>query len=153
MGFESAKELKEFMDAAKQKAEDDKEEGEKLLEAAIKEAQEEARHDILDVANAKVIKAEFLMAAKDHDIRPGAAQDAYVLAQTLENWSNVEIDDAGVVSGFDDDFFKDLKDQKSFLFETAAAGDIGAGNRSGGGDDGKEDLRSKYPALNVPWIK
>jgi hypothetical protein len=152
LGFESTKDMKEWVDTQREKAKDDEEEGEKLLREAVEEAKKEARDDILSVANERILRAEFLLAAQQHDIRKGTGNDAYVLAQTLELWKEVEIDDEGKVEGFTDDFFEDLKKEKPFLFEVvedeggSSRGDIGAGRR-GAGDKGEKDLTTKYPAL------
>jgi hypothetical protein len=103
------------------------------------------------------VKAEFLLAARDHDVSREAAGDAFLLAQTLESWKTVEVSDDGVVSGFDEDFFKALKEAKPFLF-AAANGDggndgrdsIGAGNRGGAGEteaDKAARMKKLFPSL------
>jgi hypothetical protein len=149
-GFTNDKELKEFLDAAKSKEDEDKAEGEKLLEEAIKEAQADAKAEYLDVANQRVLKAEFLLAAQDYSIRKEARQDAFLVAQSLDLWEDVDIDEKGVVSGLTKQFFEDLKKAKPYFFEEPSNDDrnIGAGARGGkGGNDRETELKGKFSAL------
>lgn len=153
LGFDSGKDLKEFLDGVKAKAESEKDESEKALEAAVKQAQDAAREEILSKANTRVLKAEFLLAAKDAGVKAGAGNDAYVLAQTMDVWQDVAIGDDGEVTGFTPEFFKELKESKPFLFEAPVSGDIGAGAHGEGESSSDEDLLSKYPALQAPWFR
>lgn len=155
LGFESAKEMKDWVDSQKAKAEEDKSEDEKAREAAIEEAKRAAEESVLSKANERLRKAEFLSEAVNHQINREARDDAYLLAQTLEEWGNVDVNDEGVVTGFDDAFFDALKEAKPYLFATAEGeggnglGDIGAGQRGGGDSDSAklQDLKNKYSAL------
>lgn len=146
LGFESAKDMKDFLDAARKKAEDDKDESQKALEAAIKEAEESARKEVLSVANERLVKAEFIIEASKHNVQ--FAEDAYALARTLDLWEDVAIDDGGNVSGFDKKFFEDLKKSKPFLFAESKPPDAGAGaHGEGPGDSSLGKLAAEYPAL------
>ena len=148
LGFESAKELKDFMDQAKQSMEAAKDESTKEFEAAVKEAREQARTEILAVANDRLIRAEFMLAAVNKGVRFG--DDAYALAKTMEGWSSVEVSDEGKVSGLDDAFFEELKTQKPYLFEEpkTAIPDAGAGAHGAPGEkNSPQELAAKYPAL------
>lgn len=154
LGFDSAKSMQEFVEQMKAKADGEKGEAEKALEQAVKDATEKATSEVLATANTRVVKSEFLLAAKDHDIESDAATDAYTLAQTMTIWEEVDIDESGVVTGFDDAFFTALKEAKPFLFKqaggTGGSGDIGGGARGGDGKikpGSEEDLRSKYSGL------
>lgn len=148
LGFESGKELKDFLDQAKQKFEADKDEGQKQLEAAIEEARTTARQEVLSQANQRLVKAEFMLAAANAGIKFG--EDAFALAQTTDLWTSVEVDDEGQVSGFDDAFFAELKTQKPYLFEEAKAKipDAGAGAHGEAGEKNSlQELAAKYPSL------
>ena len=148
LGFESAKELKEFMDSAKQNLEASKDESQKELEAAVKAAKEEAVKSVLLVANDRLIRAEFMLAAANKGVRFG--DDAFALAKTMEGWSSIEVSDEGRVSGLDDAFFEELKTQKPYLFEEAKTPipDAGAGAHGAPGEkNSPQELTAKYPAL------
>lgn len=154
LGFENAKEMKTWVDSMKKKTDEDKSEEDKAREEAIEAAKREATDSVLSKANQRILKAEFLTAAVDHNIRKEARTDAYLLAPTLEAYEGVEVSDEGVVAGFDDAFFEELKEKKPYLFEPddqgdSGRGDIGAGRRGGsdkGGDEATR-LRDTYPAL------
>ena len=154
LGFDSAKEMKEFFESAKQKAEADKDEDEKALEQAVREAREEVTTAVLATANERVMKSEFTLAAMQHEVEPGAMGDAFTLAKTMDIWKDVDLDDEGVVSGLDDNFFAELKKAKPFLFKQAPVGaGAGAGGAAPSGGKGNEDaeLAAKYPALQETW--
>lgn len=154
-GFDSAKEMKEWIESQKQKAEADKTEDEKAREEAIEAAKREAENGVLSKANERLRKAEFLSQAVDQGVRREARDDAYLLAQTIDSWSDVQVDDDGKVTGFDEEFFKTLKETKPFLFAPegkdgdGGLGDIGAGQRGAADSDDVKlaDLRDKYSAL------
>lgn len=157
LGFDSVKELKAFLDAQKEKAEKDKTEGEKEFEAKIKAAADEARNSVLLTANARLLKAEFILAAAKHDLIH--AEDGFLLAQGLDEWSGVEVKEDGNVTGFDDTFFETLKESKPFLFKAeegasgdGGTGDAGAGARGGAGNPNREaELEKLYGGRLVPW--
>lgn len=157
LGFDSAKDMKTFIDDMKSKQEADKTEEDKAKEEAIKAAADAAREEVLTVANGRLVKAEFLTAAADAGISKEARNDAYVLAQTLEDWKSVEVDDDGNVTGFDAAFFETLKEAKPYLFASAEGSgvpDVGAG-RSGGGKDGNsrlQELQAAYGNMS-PTLK
>jgi hypothetical protein len=144
LGFDSKKDLQSFLEGAKEKAEADKTEADKQLEEAVAKATEAARSEVLNTAGELVLKAEFLIAAKDADVK--YPHDAYELVQTLKEWDEVDIDEDGSVVGIDETLFASLKKAKPFLFEQPSGSDIGAGSRGGGSNNG-DDLRAKYPAL------
>lgn len=159
LGFESGKEMKEFIDSAKALVEEQKSEGEKALAEAKKAGRDEAIAEILPSTQERILRAEFLMASMQHQVK--LPNDAFVLAKTLEEWKGVEIDAEGVVTGLDDAFFEALKKDKPFLFGEPqgagpAPGDIGAGAQEGAGgtppgpvDPGRQtELRNSYPILD-----
>jgi len=150
LGFDSAKDLKEFLEGVKAKNEEAKSEEEKAREQAIEEARTSARNEVLSVADERLRKAEFLVQAVDHGVMKEARDDAYLLAPTLEAWADVEVGEGGNVSGFDDIFFDELKKAKPFLFvkEGSSDNNIGQGSRGNGQlEPGDDDLRQKYSAL------
>lgn len=158
LGFESAKELNEFVAAAKAKQGEEQTEADQALEAAKKEAADTARAEVLSKADERLIYAEFKLAASDAGIRRDAIGDAFVIAQRLgkEDWA-VEVSDDGEVSGIDEDLFTTLKEKKPFLFaedseedEDEGAGNIGAraGGKSKATANRADELRKKYPALS-----
>lgn len=155
LGFENAKDMKTWVDSMKKTADDAKTEDEKTREAAIEAAKREATDSVLSKANERILKAEFLLAAMDHGIRKEARSDAYLLAPTVDSFSAVEVSDDGKVTGFDDAFFEELKENKPYLFEPegddgdGSRGDIGAGRRGASKTDADKvaDLRTTYPAL------
>jgi ElaB/YqjD/DUF883 family membrane-anchored ribosome-binding protein len=154
LGFESGKELREFLDKQKELAEQSKDEATKELEAAKKQATKDAEATILSKANERITKSEFVVRASAAGVSSPA--DAYVIAKTMPIWTQVELVENGddvEVKGFDDDFFKEMKEQKPFLFATAGAqqgGDQGAGapNNDRSKDRfSEETLLREYPAL------
>jgi hypothetical protein len=148
LGFDSLRDLKTFFDTAKQQTEEAKSDAEKAIEQARKEAAKQAREEVLVQANERIIKAEFLVAAKEHGVR--YTSDALALARNLDLWKEVDITDDGVVHGLDDDFFESLKEAKPFLFEAPEpkTPDIGAGRRGGASNQDKQaELAQKFPAL------
>lgn len=152
LGFKSAKEVTDFLDAMKKKADEDKNEDEKALEEAIKEAKAEATAEVLDKANERLTRAEFKIAGKDHNI--AYLDDAYEIAQKLDIWDGVEVDEEGNVTGFDDDFFTELEKAKPYLFkgeeDDDSGSDIGAGRRSNKSKpDRTAELKEKFPALQA----
>jgi hypothetical protein len=149
LGFTSSKELQTFLETARTQAEANKSESEKAVEEAVKAATDQARAEVLDVAGELVLKAEFLIAAKDHNVK--YPHDAYALVQDLKEWETVDIGEDGVVEGIDDTLFDVLKTSKPFLFDQPGAADIGAGNRSQGKNDA-EEIRAKFPALKASWF-
>lgn len=158
LGFTSQKELKEFVDSMKAKADEEKTDAEKATQEAVEKAVKEAEEGILKEANRRVLKAEFTLKATKAKIHPDRVDDAFTLAQQNEDlWKGVDVDEKGVVTGLNETFFDDLKKAKSFLFEDEKSeegeGSNDAGARSGGGSgatgDAKDkDLREKFPALN-----
>lgn len=153
LGFESGKALKEFLDKQKEAVDQAKTDSEKAIEEAKTTAAKAAEEGVLSKANERFIKAEFVVAANKAGV--SAPADAYVLAKTMDIWTQVELAESGddvEVKGFDDDFFKTLKEQKPFLFATAGGqgGDQGAGaaNNDRSKDRFSEDnLLKEYPAL------
>lgn len=151
LGFESAKELKEFLDKQKEAMEEAKTQAEKDLEEAKTKAADEAKSTVLAQATERLILAEFKIAANAAGVV--APDDAYVLAKTMDIWTQVEVDeDKNEVSGFDNHFFDSLKEKKPYLFGDAkqnGSGDIGAGAGGGGGGGGDRtaELKEKYKAL------
>lgn len=152
MGFESAKEMKAALEAAKALTDAQKTEAEKALEEAKKEAATAARSEVLDVANKRLLRAEFIVAATQAKV--AFTDDAFALAPTLDIWEGVEIKDDGSITGLDDAFFEALKEAKPFLWaaddEEDRIPDGAAGAR--GGDKGHAarttELKEKFPALN-----
>jgi hypothetical protein len=153
-GFKSAAELKDFLTQMKSKAEADKTDAEKEKELAIKDAQDTARKEVLDKANSRLLRAEFTIAASKNGV--AYIEDALEIAKSLDIWDPQIDDEKETVSGFDEDFFKELKERKPYLFSDAkpkGAGDIGAGANGDGGAGTKAQqkeakLRQDYPALN-----
>lgn len=163
LGFESAKDMKDFIDGVKAKEESDKSEDEKARDQAIKEAADAARNEVLSTANSRLIKANFLLAATKYEVEFG--EDAYALAQSMEGWGAVEVkEEDGTVSGFDEDFFKELKEKKPFLFKQPEVDDqgnpipsanAGAQGPPAGTKTQAEKLAELYPALKATreWAK
>jgi ElaB/YqjD/DUF883 family membrane-anchored ribosome-binding protein len=155
LGFESGKELKEFLDKQKEAVNQAKSESEKALEEARTQATKDAEATVLSKANERITKSEFVVKASTAGITSPA--DAYVIAKTMPIWTQVELVENGddvEVKGFDDDFFKEMKEQKPFLFTAAGGqqgGDLGGGapNSDRGGNTrlSEDSLLKEYPAL------
>jgi hypothetical protein len=155
LGFESGKELREFLDKQKEAAEAAKDEATKELEAAKKQATKDAEATILTKANERITKSEFVVKAAAAGVTSPA--DAYVIAKTMPIWTQVELVEENndvTVNGFDDAFFDEMKKEKPFLFATAGGqqgGDLGGGapnnDRGGQGRLAEDKLLSNYPAL------
>lgn len=156
LGFESGKELKDFLDKQKEAADAAKDQATKDLEAAKEQAKKDAETTVLSKANERITKSEFVVKASAAGVTSPA--DAYVIAKTMPIWTQVELVENGddvEVKGFDDNFFEELKKEKSFLFATAGGQqggkDLGggAGNSDKGGKDrlSEESLLKNYPAL------
>lgn len=158
LGFGSKKEMDDFVKAAREKESANKDEETKEREAAIAAAQKEAVDAVLSKADRRLIKADFKVAARDAGIPSDRLDDAFALAQNLEDWQDVVVDDDGNVGGLDGDFFSTLKEQKSYLFASDSSSDddegdraASAGTRSGGkGTDAtseRKKLLERYPGL------
>jgi hypothetical protein len=155
LGFESGKELREFLDKQKEAAEAAKDEATKELEAAKKQATKDAEATILTKANERITKSEFVVKAAAAGVTSPA--DAYVIAKTMPIWTQVELVEENndvTVNGFDDAFFDEMKKEKPFLFAAAGGqqgGDLGGGapnnDRGGQGRLAEDKLLSNYPAL------
>jgi hypothetical protein len=155
LGFESGKELREFLDKQKEAAEAAKDEATKELEAAKKQATKDAEATILTKANERITKSEFVVKAAAAGVTSPA--DAYVIAKTMPIWTQVELVEENndvTVNGFDDAFFEEMKKEKPFLFATAGGqqgGDLGGGapnnDRGGQGRLSEDKLLKDYPAL------
>lgn len=154
LGFKSKQELETFLADAKEKADKEKSEQERQLEEAKTEAVEEAKRSILAPAQRIMLKAEFKLLCAKHGV--AHADDAFLSAQTLDEWKNIEVSEDGEVSGLDDAFFESFKEQKPFYFTPEpGTGDIGAG--AGGGSPEPSDeaaLARRYGALaaNQPGL-
>lgn len=158
LGFDSAKDLKTFLDTQRDKADKEKTEQEKEFETKVKEAADAARSEVLTTANARLLKAEFILAASKHDLVH--AEDGFLLSQRLDEWDGVEVKDDGTVTGFDDVFFTALKESKPFLFKVEEddqgrrTPDAGAGRTGNGGKPNREaELEELYGGRLVPWRK
>lgn len=158
LGFDSRKDLETFVKQMKEKSEEEKSEAERQMETAINEAKESATKDVLAKSKQLVLKAEFKLQAQANGVSAEARDDAFVIAQTLEDWQNVEVSDDGDVSGLDEDFFETLKKDKPYLFAQPSDEDEGEdttpniGQRARGRRGSKEgpadkELKAKYPAL------
>jgi hypothetical protein len=156
LGFESGKELKDFLDKQKEAADAAKDQATKDLEAAKEQATKNAEATVLSKANERITKSEFVVKAATAGITSPA--DAYVIAKTMPIWTQVELVENGddvEVKGFDDAFFEEMKKEKPFLFATAGGQsggqDLGggAGNSDRGNKDrlSEEELAKHYPAL------
>jgi F0F1-type ATP synthase membrane subunit b/b' len=156
LGFESGKELKDFLDKQKEAADAAKDQATKDLEAAKEQATKNAEATVLSKANERITKSEFVVKAAAAGVTSPA--DAYVIAKTMSIWTQVELVEDGddvKVNGFDDAFFEEMKKEKSFLFATAdgqsGGKDLGggAGNSDKGGKDrlSEENLLKNYSAL------
>ena len=153
LGFQSGKELKDFLDSAKKQADEAKTEAERQLEEAKTNAAKAAEEGVLARANTRLVAAEFKVAAKDAGVV--AVDDALTLARTMEIWKQVELENDGddvKVKGFDQVFFDELKKAKPFLFAPDGGTTTDIGTRTGGGDtksdkNSPEELRKRYSAL------
>ncbi|GAA0134730.1 hypothetical protein YSY43_15700 [Paenibacillus sp. YSY-4.3] len=67
--------------------------------------------DVLELANKRLVRAEFLVASRNHGVRPDALDAAYKLADL----SGVAIDKDGRVWGVDD-AIENLKASSDYLF-------------------------------------
>lgn len=154
LGFESAKAMKDWIEAQKTQSEAAKTDEEKAFEDRVKAAEDAAKASVLDTANSRLLRAEFMLAAVKAGVAHG--EDAFVLARTLEDWADVEIKDDGTVVGFDDHFFDSLKEAKPYLFKGEDNGDnsvpdAGAGRRGGGKPDRAKELSAipQYAKLGL----
>ena len=84
------------------------------------------------------------------------ADGAFLLAQTIEGWDEIQVADDGSVTGLSEDFFESMKQAKPYLFsqQGSGEGDVrppGINPGAGGGGDASEartkELASKYPVL------
>jgi len=151
LGFDSAKELKDALAEAKALKDELKDADEKALEEAIADVKESLTEEYSTRANSALTRAYFIMEATKHDV--AFVEDAFALAPSLEGWQDVEVQDDGTVTGFDDAFFEAMKEAKPFLFkvEDDGQGRPGSANAGtpGSGDtkDRAKELASKYPSL------
>ena len=157
LGFQSGKELKEFLEKAKATEEQNKTDAEKALEEATEKAKKDAEAGVLTKAQNISRRAEFKLQAIQNQVDPKYTDQAFTLAHQLDEWANVEVDDDGVVTGLDEAFFVALKEHSPFLFTEASgdgSGDIGARSGSGGKsvqspEERREELSKTYKALRT----
>jgi hypothetical protein len=161
LGFESAKEAQEFLTKAKELTEQQKTEAEKELEARVKQARDEATAEVLGKAKQIALRAEFTVQATQAGVVD--PEGAFILAQTQEDWKEIQVSDDGTVSGLDDAFFESLKEAKPYLFgmtpgqdgkPPAPRIDPGAGGASS--DEAAQraaELAKRYPALQQAGIR
>lgn len=156
LGFESKAQLEQFLQAQKEKEDEAKSEADKALEEAKKAAEDEAKSTYLSKAKQLTLKAEFKVQAQEAGVPRDRIEDAFALAQTLEEWGEVEVSDDGEVDGLGEDFFNELKEKKPYLFsdeegdEDQDAGGAGAGAHGKKGRvDRKAKLKEQYSALRM----
>lgn len=154
LGFESAKQMRDWVSQMRDRAESDKTEADKEREKAISDAAKAARDEVLSKAQQIALKAEFKILA--HDAGVAFTDDAFVVAQTLDLWKGVEVDEEGAITGLDEAFFTSLKEAKPFLFKQETKEEtppprtpgIGAGGGTGAiKPDRAAELTETYPGL------
>lgn len=159
LGFDSAKEAQEFLEAARQRADADKDEATKEFEAATKEAYERGKGESLALAKEIALNANFKVAA----IQAGVIdpEGAFALAKTLESWDEVEVNDDGSVTGLDDAYFESFRTAKPYLFAVSDDGGEGpaptprinpGASNAPSADDDEKNLRQRYPALQQSGV-
>lgn len=153
LGFESGKELKEFLDQVKEEHEAAKGEEEKALEEAIAQAKGLAREEVLIPAENLMLKAHFMLAAADSGVTKATVEDAFLLARSMPEWDDVSVGEDGTVSGLDEGFFTALKEAKPYLFASEGGPPPTPGIKPGAGGGPPDPaskakaLAEKYPAL------
>ena len=161
LGFETQKELDEFVKAQKAKSDEDKSKEEQEREKQLKDAIEAAEKGVLSKAHRVLLKAEFKSLAADAGIPRDRVDDAFALAQGLEDWDDISVNDKDEVEGLDEDFFTTLKEAKPYLFVEESDDDeddedddtptrISSGTRAKGGKTKATEeskLREAYPGL------
>lgn len=147
--------------AAEEKA---KTEQEKALEEAKKSGRTEAEQEIMGKANARLVRSEFIAAAKDRGVIDPAA--LYLIAKGEEKLSGLTINDADEVEGLDDTYWEELLKDREYMVKTGTGGstpppappgqkpptpgNVNAGSQGGSKvpDERRKDLLARYPALS-----
>ena len=161
-GLKSKEELTKLLEAQKAAEEQAKSEQEKAIEEARSSGRKEAENEIMGRANARLIRSEFIAAAKDRNVvDPGAL---YLIAKGEDKLSALTVSDADEVEGFDDAFWEDLLKDRPYLVtapgggqtpppgqqgQRQTPGDANAGSQGGTKvpDDRRAELAKRYPAL------
>lgn len=161
LGFDSAKEMQEFIASAKERADAEKDEAQKELEKQTKEAYERGKTETLSSAKQIALRAEFtIQATKAGVVDPAGA---FLLAQAEQAWEDIQVADDGSVTGLDDAFFAAFKETKPYLFGVATPGTNGTSTpkiNPGAGGASSDDAAAKaaalakaYPALQQAGIQ
>lgn len=165
LGFKSKKEMEEAITAFRRSEEDKLSDQEKAIEAARKEARQEAESEIMGRANARLVKADFLAAARDRNVT--APDDLYLIAKAEGRLDDLTVNDQDAVEGMDKSWWEELLKGRDHLVSAESGSDSSppqtpggtsdAGTRSGGGRPGtrgkgptverQQDLATQYPAL------
>lgn len=162
-GLKSKEDLQKILDAQKAAEEKAKSDQDKALEEAKKAGRTEAEAELIGKANARLVKSEFVAAAKDRNVvDPNAL---YLIAKGEGKLDALTVSDADEVEGMSDDYWEDLLKDRQYLVKEGSGGGStpppGAGTKpptpgnvnasSQGGtkvpEDRRKELLQRYPAL------
>lgn len=156
-GVKTKDELKAIVDAKAKADEAAKDEQTKAIEAAKKAGRTEAEGELMGRANARLVKSEFVSAAKDKGVID--AQSLYLIAKGEGKLESLKVTDSDDVEGLNDAFWEEVLKGREYFVKSdgtppPSPAKLTPGNINGGTSGGtkvpadrQSDLESKYPAL------
>lgn len=159
-GFKTKAELDQAIKEWTDRKEEDKSEQDRLVEEAKKQGRSEAESELIGKANARLVKSEFIAAARDRGVV--SPTDLYLIAQAEGRFTDVNVNDEDEVEGLDDSWWEELLTDRAHLVAKAEGenkgdnprtpgGNVNGGSGAGGSkttEQRQKDLSSRYPALN-----
>lgn len=159
LGFKTKAELDTAIKEWNDRKAADQSEQERLIEEARKQGRTEAESELIGKANARLVKSEFIAAAREKGVV--SPTDLYLIAQAEGRFSDVEVTDGDDVEGLDDTWWEELLANREHLVHKADGVNESGTPRTPGGINGgtgtrvtkpneqrAQDLASKYPAIN-----
>lgn len=161
-GLKNKDELQQIIQERQAAEEKAKSEQEKALEEAKKSGRTEAEQEIMGKANARLVRSEFIAAAKDRGVIDPAG--LYLIAKGEEKLTALTINDADEVEGLDDTYWEELLKGREYMVKAGEGqtpppppgqkpptpGNVNAGSQGGSKvpDERRKDLLARYPALS-----
>jgi hypothetical protein len=164
-GLKSKDELQKLIDAQTAAEEKAKSDQDKALEEAKKAGRKEAETELMGKATARLVRSEFIAAAKDRNVVDPSA--LYLIAKGEGKLDGLTVNDADEVDGFDDAYWEELLKERPYMVKEGSSGgstpppppgtgqkpptpgNANAGSQGGTKvpEDRRKELLARYPAL------
>lgn len=163
-GLKSKEDLQKIVQAQQAAEEQAKTDQQKAIDEAKKAGRTEAEQELMGKANARLVRSEFITAAKDRNVvDPNAL---YLIAKGEGRLDALKVTEADEVEGLDDTYWEELLKDRAYMVKEAGGGsppppgttgqkpptpgNANAGSQGGtkAPDDRREQLLKRYPALS-----